>query len=67
MLKVKVGNKIHSSEKEPIMIILTEADKENIKNMKDTVTKYCVYPDNYTPEQIQEFMVEEDLTQEETW
>jgi hypothetical protein len=43
-MKVKVGNKIYDGEKEPIMVILADGDKENISNMHPDATKYCVYP-----------------------
>ena len=44
-MKVKVGDKIHDSENEPVMVILSEQDKENIANMNPKANKYCVYPD----------------------
>ena len=43
-MKVKVGNKIYDSEKEPVMVILNEGEKEQIVNMAPEATKYCVYP-----------------------
>ena len=43
-MKVKVGNKIYDGEKEIIMVILTDKDKENIANMHPKATKYCQYP-----------------------
>ena len=43
-MKVKVGNKIYDSEKEPVMVILNERDKEHISNLGNN-TKYCNYPD----------------------
>lgn len=55
-MKVKVGKQIYDSYEEPIMVILTESDKENIKNMAPDATKYCEYPDNYAIEYIKEFM-----------
>ena len=41
-MKVKIGNKIHNSNKEPIMIILEPIDIDNISNMIGT--KYCSFP-----------------------
>ena len=35
-MKVKIGDKIYDSEQEPIMVILNDADKNNIKNMLPT-------------------------------
>lgn len=58
-MKVKVGNKIYDGEYEPVMAILTDQDKENIKNMLPECTKYCMYPEaGYTVEEIQKWMKE---------
>ena len=43
-MKVKVGNKIYNGNDVPVMVILTDKDKENIKNMAPNCTKYCAYP-----------------------
>ena len=43
-MKVKVGNKIYDGEKEPVMVILTAGEKEQIANMYPDATKYCIYP-----------------------
>ena len=42
-MKVKIGDKIYDSNDEPIMIILEDVDKYNIKNMGDA-KKYCSFP-----------------------
>jgi hypothetical protein len=57
-MKVKIGNKIYDSEDQPIMLILTDFDKNNISNMLETNTKYCSYPANagLTVEEIEKFM-----------
>jgi len=57
-MKVKIGDKIYDSHDMPIMIILTNQAKENIKNMPEELLKYCEYPGNgcFSVEQIQEFM-----------
>jgi hypothetical protein len=55
-MKVKIGNKIIDSECEPIMIILSDEDKENIKNMDKDCNKYCCYSDDYTVNEIKLFM-----------
>ena len=44
-MKVKIGNMIYNTKDEPIMIILTTADKANISKMSSFCEKYCVYPD----------------------
>lgn len=45
-MKVKVGNTIYDSNEQPIMVILTDADKRNITNMSPEATKYCEFPDS---------------------
>ena len=44
-MKVKVGDVIHDSNKEPIMIILSKGERKQIANMHPKATKYCSYPD----------------------
>jgi hypothetical protein len=58
-MKVKVGGIIFDSETQPIMIVLSPKDKENIANMLPECTKYCSYPDDgfeYDEETIKKFM-----------
>ena len=43
-MKVKVGNRIYDGENEPVMVILSKDDRENIANMLPDATKYCSYP-----------------------
>ena len=43
-MKVKVENEIYDGEEEPVMVILSDMDKENIASMAPDATKYCVYP-----------------------
>jgi hypothetical protein len=46
-MKVKVGNRIYDGNKEPVMVILTDRDKENIAGMIGTDNcLYCQYPEN---------------------
>ena len=40
---VKIGDKVYNSEDQPIMVILTERDKENISSMPRDSYKYCEY------------------------
>jgi len=57
-MKVKVGNTIYDGEDLPVMVILTDQDKENIRNMLPECNKYCMYPDSIDPVEIQEWMEE---------
>jgi len=54
-IKVKINNTVYDSNKEPIMIILEDCDKENIKNM-GTAKKYCSCPEDDDPNFIKEWM-----------
>lgn len=60
-MKVKVGNKIFDGNKERVMVILTDQDKKNIRDMHPDCTKYCVYPESKenTPKNIIQWMDEE--------
>lgn len=44
-MKVKVGDKIYDGEMEPVMVILSKEDRENINSMTPEAKKYCSYPD----------------------
>ena len=43
-MKVKIGNRIYSSEEQPIMLILSDEEKQNIGNMPPDANRYCSYP-----------------------
>ncbi|MCJ7807969.1 MAG: hypothetical protein MUP73_04555 [Dehalococcoidia bacterium] len=43
-MKVKVGDTVYDGDKEPVMVILTDKDKENIRDMLPTAIRYCMYP-----------------------
>jgi hypothetical protein len=54
---VKIKDEIFNSEIEPIMLILNEEEKENIKSMAPEYSKYCSFPDTgYSEEEIKKFM-----------
>jgi len=56
-MKIKVGDKVYSVEDEPIMVILTDKDKENIANMLPECTRYCSYDSEvYTVKEIEDWM-----------
>ena len=46
-MKVKVGDQMFDSNVEPVMVILSESDKENIENMAPEATRYAVFPDEW--------------------
>lgn len=45
-MKVKIGDRIYDSDKEPVMIIISEQDKRNISMMPKGFHRYCSYPDD---------------------
>ncbi len=55
-MKIKVGNKVYDGEKEPIMVILEDQDKENIKDMLPEARKYCMFPDTISEPEIVRWM-----------
>lgn len=58
-MKVKIGNTFYDSGTEPIMIVLSTEDKENISKMGEA-TKYCSFPGDkyslFSEEYITNFM-----------
>jgi len=55
-MKVKIGIKVYDSEKEPVMLILNEKDKINIKNMYPDATKFCSFPDSSNKDVVLRWM-----------
>jgi hypothetical protein len=55
-MKVKIGQTIYDSNKEPIMIILAPEDKANIANMHPDHFIYCSYPEGMEEEKVKEWM-----------
>jgi len=43
-MKVKIGNKIYDSSKQPIMLILDDEEKMLIGSMQKSDKKFCSYP-----------------------
>lgn len=65
-MKIKIRHQIHDSDKEPILLILDEEDRQTIMEMiegkwkwtevEEGISKHCIFP-NYVPEnKIKEFM-----------
>jgi len=53
---IKIGNTYYNSTQEPILLILTESEKEHISNMSKENKKYCSFPDESNINKIKEFM-----------
>lgn len=57
-MKVKVGDTVYDSAVQPVMVILSDADKANIKHMPADATKYAAFPDQLDPERVRQWMNE---------
>lgn len=56
-MQVKIGDQVFDSKDQPIMVVLSEADKRNIENMLPEATKYASFPENFgTPEEMRSWM-----------
>lgn len=55
-MKVKIGDKVYDSLKQPIMLILSNEEKDLIRNMPESLRKFCSYPEGLTKEIIRDFM-----------
>jgi hypothetical protein len=55
-MKIKVGDRVYDGSDIPIMVILTDQDKNNIARMPEWATKYAQYPDTLTEEEVSRWM-----------
>ena len=56
-MKVKIGEVVYDAADEPVMVILSPTDKENISNMMPEATCYASFPDGWgTEEQMRDWM-----------
>lgn len=46
-MKVKIGDQVFDSKDQPIMVVLSQADKRNIENMTPDATMYASFPDDF--------------------
>jgi len=53
---IKIGNTYYNSTEEPILLILSQTEKEYISNMLNENKKYCSFPDESDIDKIKEFM-----------
>jgi len=57
---VKIGDKVYDAEEEPIMLILSDSDKENLANMHSDKNKFITFPEGMDIKEVREFMKIED-------
>lgn len=55
-MKVSVDGKEYDSEEIPIILLLDSDTKELISNMAQEATKFCVYPDDVSTQEITDRM-----------
>lgn len=55
-MKVKIGTEVYDSEEQPIMIVLSDEDKNNITQMLPETTKFCSFPKDMKLNDIKKFM-----------
>ena len=55
-MKIKVGDRVYDANDEPVMVILSDKDKMNIRDMDPEATKYCGYPDGMAEAKVEAFM-----------
>jgi len=56
-MKVKIADKIYDANDQPIMVILTNAERKQIADMDlNSQGKYCQYPEGMNRKEISEWM-----------
>lgn len=55
-MKVVVGDNTYDGDKIPVMVILSNEDKDNIVNMEKHAACYCSYPANRSKANIEKWM-----------
>ena len=55
-MQVQIGNHIYDANTEPIMLILSNNEKEQICNMHPDAERYCQYPDSFSKDEIFEWI-----------
>jgi len=55
-MKVKIRDEVYDSEKEPIMLILSDEDKKLIGSMNIRNYKYCIYPNSMSFRDVEGFV-----------
>ena len=53
---VKIGDKIYDSEKEPIMIVLQDGDRDDMYRLEENEFRFCFFPKGTCYKKIEDFM-----------
>lgn len=59
---IKIGDEVHEVKEGPAMLVFTEQELEHIRNMIPGATKYAIYPESWSLEQIHAWMDDVDIT-----
>ena len=57
-MKVKVGDTVYDPNDQPLMVILTKEDRDNIAAMSPEATRYFAGPDTMNAADVDIFMYE---------
>lgn len=55
-MKVKIGDQVYDANRQPIMLILSDEDKQSIADMPIEAHHYCQSPAEMSDEDIRAFM-----------
>ena len=55
-MKVLVGGKLYDAREEPIVIILSHEDRENIANMHEDKSKFIVFPEDMSSDMLDDIL-----------
>ena len=55
-MKVFIGDQVFDSSEEPVLVILTDQEKEVLSRMKWNEHKYCSFPSNMSELEMRAWM-----------
>ena len=57
-MKVIVDGHVYDGKKDIVVVMLTDSDKKNIKNMNKECNIYCEFPDDMDIEKVNGYLAE---------
>lgn len=57
-MQIKIGSKLYDSREIPILLILSDEEKEEIAGMDTLTSSYCKYPEGADVDKITKWMNE---------
>jgi len=56
-MQVRIGDTLYDADKTPIMLVLTDLDRQQIAAMPPGLHRFCVFPaDKFNQEDVQKWM-----------